>query len=319
MTNALTITDLSLQYAKAEAPSICDLSFTLGASEILSVVGKSGSGKSSLLRAISGLERPQKGSISLGDRILSDASHFIRPDQRHIGLVSQNGDLFPHLTVARNIAYGLKSWSRAEKKSRIEELLAIIDLSGFEKRYPHELSGGEAQRIALARALAPRPSLILLDEPFSNLDRGLREKLRRLTVQFLHQEKTPALFVTHHPEDALAVGDRVAVMDHGKLIQLDSPERIWQEPTSSAVASLFGSINHLPETLPAESPDWIRAQDLTLCSPDQCCVQGTVTHVEYLGFHQYIFVTIDESSHVLRVEIRSTETVQLGSKVGISW
>lgn len=317
MDNALTVTDLTLQYHRANLPALVGVSFALTPSEILSIVGPSGSGKSTLLRSICGLEKPQKGTITLGENIVTDDKIFVRPDKRRMGLVSQTGDLFPHLTVARNIAFGLKKWSRTQKKERVAELLEAIDLPGLEKRYPHELSGGEAQRIALARAIAPKPSLLLMDEPFSNLDTGLRESLRRLTRKILKKENTTTIFITHHPDDALAFGDRVGVMDQGKLVQLGEPQEVWAGPQSPVAALLFGSVNHLHPHFP-DLPTFLRADEITLSKdPAQGFASGKITAIEQLGSHQRCFISIDEHPLELTVLIPNQSECSPNQTVGL--
>lgn len=213
----LKIKDLSLHYPNQEEPALHSFSLTIPAGEILSVVGPSGSGKSSLLRLLSGLARPTAGSIYLDSKCLSEPNNCLPPESRPIGLVSQAGDLFPHLNLAKNIAYGLHKWDKKERQQRVTELLTAIELSGYEKRFPAEISGGEAQRVALARALAPKPQVLLLDEPFSSLDRNLRGRLRTLTKALLKINKTTAIFVTHHDEDALRTGDRVVRLKEGRI------------------------------------------------------------------------------------------------------
>lgn len=217
MTPALQLLDVTLRYPRQQTPALDSITLQVAAGEILALVGPSGSGKSSLLRLLAGLERPTSGCIHLGANCIADPSTCLPPEKRAIGLVSQAGDLFPHLTVEKNIAYGLHRWSRAERKARVQELLSAIELPDFGKRYPTELSGGEAQRVALARALAPKPEVLLLDEPFSSLDPELRERVRELTTQVLRQSNTTTLFVTHHHEDAHQTGDRIAQLKEGQL------------------------------------------------------------------------------------------------------
>ena len=319
LANSLTVEKVSLTYPRSQFPSVSEISFTLAPSQILSIVGKSGSGKSSLLRAISGLERPQEGRITLGETLLSGPGKFLRPDQRKIGLVSQSGDLFPHLTIAQNVTYGLKKWRRSDKKKRCLNLLEAVGLAGLEKRYPHQLSGGEAQRVALIRALAPRPALLLMDEPFSNLDTMLREHLRRITVEVLRKEQTTVLFVTHHPYDALAVGDQVAVMHHAKIIQYASARTIWENPASAEVAALFGSINEIQNS-EGESgpPDWLRSDQITLGSESpECLAKGKITAIEFLGSFQQIFVQPDDQSQEIKIKVPASQSYDLGERVGV--
>ena len=219
MGKSIQITQLSLQYHRKESPVLSNLDFEIEAGEIVSLVGPSGCGKSSLLRLIAGLEHPTSGAIHMNGSCLSCMEHCLPPEKRGIGLVTQSGDLFPHLTIAKNIAYGLNRKKPSERNQRVTELLQAIELPNIAKRYPAELSGGEAQRVALARALAPWPGVLLLDEPFSSLDRKLRERLRQLTASILREAGTTAIFVTHHEEDAISTGDRVVRLEDGKIAQ----------------------------------------------------------------------------------------------------
>ncbi len=217
MLTALQILNLSLRYRAQQKPALDSVSLDVFEGEILALVGPSGSGKSSLLRLVAGLERPTSGCIHLGKDCIADPAKCLPPEKRPIGLVSQSGDLFPHLTVAKNIAYGLHCWSKKDRKLRVAELLETVELPHLGERYPNELSGGEAQRVALARALAPSPKVLLLDEPFSSLDPSLRERLRSLTAKLLKENQTTALFVTHHHEDAVKTGDRLVSLTNGRL------------------------------------------------------------------------------------------------------
>jgi iron(III) transport system ATP-binding protein len=217
MGQSLQLSGLSLRYHRQSPLVLQPLDLQIAAGEILALVGPSGSGKSSLLRLIAGLERPTEGCIHVEGNCISNSKKCLPPERRNVGLVSQAGDLFPHLNVAKNIAYGLHRWKRRARKERVENLLAAIEMPKMAKRYPSELSGGEAQRVALARALAPRPGVLLLDEPFSSLDTGLRERLRVLTTQMLRKNETTAIFVTHHEEDASTTGDRLIRLEEGRI------------------------------------------------------------------------------------------------------
>lgn len=223
------------------------VSFDLGRHELLALVGPSGCGKSTLLRAIAGLEPIDDGTIVANDVTVDAGNHHVPPEKRSIGLVFQEHALFPHLTVADNVSFGLgRSVGRSEARSRVGEMLGLVDLAGHENRYPHELSGGERQRVALARALAPRPALLLLDEPFASLDPNLRSQLRSQVVTALRATGTPAIFVTHDQTEALAIGDRVAVMRHGHIEHLDSPVAVFHEPANRFVAAFMGEASFLP-------------------------------------------------------------------------
>lgn len=206
------IQDISKTYqGRYHALKKCSLQ--IGAGKLCAVVGHSGSGKTTLLRLIAGLERPDNGSIFIGSEEMNSATTFVDPAKRGVGMVFQNYALFPHLTVAKNIAYGLKQ----PAQSKVDELLKLVGLSGYQKKYPHELSGGEQQRVALARTLAPNPRLLLLDEPFSNLDADLKSGIRKEVRRIIKEMKLTAMFITHDLVDALDIADEIILLDRGSL------------------------------------------------------------------------------------------------------
>ena len=223
-------------------PIVDDVTLEVREHELLALVGPSGCGKSTLLRLIAGLERPTSGTISLGGLDVTD----VAPERRRIGLVFQEHALFPHMTVGRNIAFGLRRFDRRRRAERIDEMLELVRLPGASQRYPHELSGGEQQRVALARALAPEPAAVLLDEPFANLDASLRDELRTDVIAALRERGAAALLVTHDRDEALALGDRVAIMRDGAIVQVDRPEVVWTEPADEFVAGFLGPVTLLP-------------------------------------------------------------------------
>lgn len=211
--------------------------------EIISILGRSGSGKSTLLNLIAGFERSEEGTISLENRLISGEGAFIDPSKRSIGFVFQNYALFPHLSVADNIAFGITHLSKNERKYKVEKLLSLIGLEGYGSKYPDTLSGGEQQRVALARVLAIEPSVILLDEPFSNVDTVLKTTIRDQLLTILRASGATALFVTHDPHEAMAISDRIAYIDSGKIVQFDTPEVLYHSSVNENVAAFFGPIN----------------------------------------------------------------------------
>ena len=210
---------------------------------ICALLGPSGCGKTTTLRLIAGLERPDKGEVTVAGRTLSSSSEFVPPDKRRIGMVFQDYALFPHMDVATNVAYGL---GRRPDPEPVDHALALVGLADAAHRSVHELSGGQQQRVALARALAPTPDLVLLDEPFSNLDAGLRDRLRQEVQAILLEAGVTALFVTHDQEEALSLAERVAVMREGRIEQVGSPEEIYARPASRWMAEFIGEIEVLP-------------------------------------------------------------------------
>lgn len=203
------IKDLCFKYDNAKENTIDNLSLEIYKGEIVSILGPSGCGKSTVLRLIAGLEEGTSGEIVIRDKVVVDKDTFVEPENREVGMVFQDYALFPHLNVVENIKFGLHKFSKEEKNKRVEEVLQLVNLKGFEKRYPYELSGGQQQRVALARALAPNPSILLMDEPFSNLDSHLREKIRGELKDIIKASKATCIFVTHDIEDVNAISDRV--------------------------------------------------------------------------------------------------------------
>ncbi|MCX7572379.1 ABC transporter ATP-binding protein [Tumebacillus sp. DT12] len=205
--NLVQVAHLTFGYHRARH-TLDDVSFTVDQNEIVGILGPSGSGKSTLLRLLAGLETPTGGTITIAGRTVVDDSTFIQPEHRGVGMVFQDYALFPHLTVAQNVQFGLHALSKPARQARMKEVLALVHLEGFESRYPHELSGGQQQRVALARALAPRPAILLMDEPFSNLDADLRAAIRSELRDILKAADITCLFVTHDQQDVDAICDR---------------------------------------------------------------------------------------------------------------
>ncbi|WP_409346243.1 ABC transporter ATP-binding protein [Paenibacillus sp. MBLB4367] len=212
----VAVEKVTFRFDKRQPAVIEELSFTMAKGEIVGILGASGSGKSTLLRLIAGLEAPERGSISIDGRPIVDERSFMEPDKRGVGMVFQDYALFPHLTVADNITFGLHKLKRAARRSRMEEMLGLVQMKDYARRYPHELSGGQQQRIALARALAPQPSVLLMDEPFSSLDAHLKAAIRSELRQILQKAKTTCLFVSHDQADIDAICDRILHVQEGR-------------------------------------------------------------------------------------------------------
>ena len=232
----------------AGGPAVERLTLGVARGEILGLVGPSGCGKTTTLRLIAGFETPDEGEVRIGGRTVAGPAGrtFVPPEERGVGIVFQDYALFPHLTVADNVAFGLAA---GERRRRTREVLDLVGLAAFGARYPHELSGGQQQRVALARALAPAPALILLDEPFSNVDAELRAQLREQVREVLSTTGTTAVFVTHDHEEAFTLADRVGVLNAGRLEQLDAPEVVYHEPATPFVAEFVGDADFLVGTV----------------------------------------------------------------------
>ena len=247
MTALLDIKNIECHYQGQTV--IRELSFHINSGDIACLLGPSGCGKTTALRAIAGFEPIHSGGILLRNQPVSTPQQMLAPERRKLGMVFQDYALFPHLSVYNNITFGLRQMGKSEKQQRADELLALVNLEGFGKRYPHELSGGQQQRIALARAIANKPDLLLLDEPFSNLDIDLREKLAHKVRNILKSQKITALLVTHDQQEAFALGDMVGVMNEGRILQWDTPFNLYHEPTNHFVANFIGQGVFLKGTL----------------------------------------------------------------------
>ncbi len=239
---ALRCSGVSKRYGTVQA--VVGLELTADAGRILALLGPSGCGKTTTLRLIAGFEQPDEGEISIGGHVVSSLVGTIPPEKRRIGMVFQEGALFPHLTVEQNVGYGLRK--QQDRATRIAEALELVGLSEMRQRLPHELSGGQQQRVALGRALAPRPDILLLDEPFSNLDAKLAEQLRSDVATILRASGVTAVFVTHDQEAALHVGDEVALMNEGQVEQTGSPARVFHSPETKYAAEFLGTVDFLP-------------------------------------------------------------------------
>ena len=272
----LSITQLSVRYPDQTTAAVDGVSLGLRAGDIGVLIGPSGCGKTTLLRAVAGLVRVSGGSIALGSECVSDARHHLPAEQRRIGMVFQDYALFPHLDVGRNVAFGIAKLPRGERDQRVAEVLKLVGLDGLQTRYPHELSGGQQQRVALARALAPKPRLLLLDEPFSNLDVDLRERLAHEVRAILKAAGATALFVTHDQLEAFAIGDQIGVMHEGHLHQWDEAYALYHRPATRFVAEFIGHGVFAPAQIHQSSDGEVTVQTPlgALQDMDECPLPG---------------------------------------------
>lgn len=304
---------------------------TVPAGSLVALLGPSGCGKTTLLRTIAGLERPDEGRIEVGHRSVTAIGNgggdvFIKPEKRRIGMVFQDWALFPHLSVGDNIGFGL---TRTERSSgRIERILALVDLPHVRDRMPGTLSGGQQQRVALARALANRPSVILLDEPFSNLDASLRVQIRAEVQRLLRDLGVTALFVTHDQEEAFSIGESVAVMFDGVVEQQASADQLYTAPSSRRVAEFIGDANFLPGGASGRVADtalgkiplhtehqgtvevMIRPEDVLVVAGDAAVIES----IEFYG-HDSVYLVVDERGHRFRCRILATPEFRAGDRV----
>ncbi len=246
--SVLELRHVSCSY-EAGRPAVQEISFAAREGEILSLLGPSGCGKTTILRAIAGFEPVRSGQLFLSGQLVSSPDVMIPTENRRVGMVFQEYALFPHLRVQDNIAFGLRHLDRSERAARVQEMLRLTGLEGFERRYPHELSGGQQQRVALARALVQDPVVLLLDEPFSNLDPDMAGRMRQELHDLLRRTKTTTVLVTHDHDEAFAMADRIAVLNQGRLEQFDTPEMMYHMPATPFVADFVGQADFIPGTI----------------------------------------------------------------------
>jgi iron(III) transport system ATP-binding protein len=309
------------------------VSLTVGAGEVLCLLGPSGCGKSTLLRVIAGVDEPDAGEIAIGGAVVASPKRFLPPERRGVGLMFQDYTLFPHLTVIENVAYGLTRLGRAVARREAQSALDRIGLGNRGQCYPHMLSGGQQQRVALARALAPRPAVLLMDEPFSGLDAQLREEIREDTIAILREARATAIIVTHDPEEAMHLGDRIAVMSQGRLLQAGTAEELYTAPRALFVAQTLSEVSVFPckvrsgraATALGVFPAFgVRDGAATLCVKQSAVViepatreglPGRVLDMRFLGSHVLYHVAVAGLDAPLKVKICGAAAVKPGDDV----
>jgi iron(III) transport system ATP-binding protein len=315
-----------------------DVSLTVKAGQVIGLLGPSGCGKTTTLRIIAGIEQQDGGEVYVDGQLISDAQRAIPPEKRGIGLMFQDYALFPHLSVAENIAFGLKG-SHASRADRVAELLARVNMSHYRDAMPHALSGGEQQRIALARALAPRPRIMLMDEPFSGLDNRLRDEIRDQTLAVLKSEETAVLLVTHEPEEAMRMADDIVLMRSGRMIQTGTPWQLYHAPVDLRAAAFFSDVNVIPARVQnewaatpfgtlaaaghadgAEVRIAIRPQYLQVAlePPDQDAAQCTVIRARFMGQASLLEVQMAQDGVALTVLVPNVCMPQPGSTLWLT-
>ncbi len=328
----LHVSHLTRRFGGREVVS--DVSLSVAPGQVTCLLGPSGCGKSTTLRCIAGVDRQDAGSVIVDGKVLSDARAHLPPEARSIGLIFQDFALFPHLSVADNIAFGLVG-QKADKICRVNGLLERVRLADFANAYPHELSGGEQQRVALARAIAPRPRVMLMDEPFSGLDNRLRDGIRDETLDILRDEETAILLVTHEPNEAMLMADEIALMRDGRIVQMGAPYNVYNAPVDKQAAAFFSDINvirgvvqgALTDTpfgvfLAPGVPDGtevdivIRPQHLRIdfdregrgpdpTPEDGVPARGTVVRSRYIGRESLVEFRMDHDGSILRATVPS--------------
>jgi iron(III) transport system ATP-binding protein len=338
----LSVAGLHKSYPGTPVLRGIDLQVKSGA--LTAILGASGSGKTTLLRVITGFEPADRGSVTMDDLLMDDGRHRVKPERRRIGLVPQDGALFPHLTVRGNVAFPLPR--RDRHGPRPDEVLELVGLTGLGARYPHQLSGGQQQRVALARALASQPSLILLDEPFSSLDAGLRATVRTDVLAVLRATGTTTVLVTHDQDEALSAADHVAVLRNGQIIQADTPRHLYQCPADPQTATFVGTANLLTGTwdgarvitalgrhgihsgqqapTPGRVTVLIRPEQISLTPPGSDTIPGRVTATHYYGHDALVavrpdaFGDPDSGAGELRVRVSRSDPPEPGEFVSLA-
>ncbi len=337
--NDLRIAQLAKSYGP-EAPVLQALDLSVPAGSLAAVLGPSGCGKTTLLRIVAGFLRADAGTVTVGGRTLTGPGVRLPPERRRVGIVPQEGALFPHLSVARNVAFGLTGPDRGERRRRTEDMLDLVGLAGYGDRMPHELSGGQQQRIALARALAPSPALVLLDEPFNALDSALRTGVRADVRAALRATGATALLVTHDQQEALSTADLVAVVRQGRIVQCDTPQELYRRPADPWVAGFVGDAVLLQGTVGSSgstaitplgtvalaSPPNGRRSGTVVLRPEQLlltdantagAVRGTVTDVCFYGHDAKVTVAVQGLDSTVDVRVAGPLSVGPGQETGI--
>ncbi len=329
-------------------PAVDDVSLEVGPGEIVCLLGPSGCGKTTTLRVAAGLEKQKAGRVLIDGQVVSEKGRHLPPEQRAVGLMFQDFALFPHLTVAENVAFGLRRTTPPGRRAAlVREYLARVDLAGYEHKFPHQLSGGEQQRVALARALAPRPRVMLMDEPFSGLDNRLRDEVREHTLSVLKAEGAGVLMVTHEPDEAMRMADRIALMRRGRIVQVGAPYHVYNYPVDREAAAFFSDLNVIHGVVRDRQTDTpfglfltpklvddadveivIRPQHL-LVEPDRgeapestpehgVAASGRVVRARFIGSSSLIEVAMDHDGSVLRANVPYAWLPEPGTRLWLS-
>jgi iron(III) transport system ATP-binding protein len=335
-TIAARLTFDSVSHDYSGVPSVREVSLDVAPGEIVCLLGRSGCGKTTLLRLAAGLERPSSGSVMIDGREVSGPSAFVAPEKRGVGLMFQDYALFPHLTILANVMFGLRDLPRKAAEVEARRVLGRVGLDTLVNSYPHMLSGGEQQRVALARAIVPRPAVLLMDEPFSGLDRSLREDVREETLAILRETRATSIIVTHDPEEAMRLGDRIGLMREGRILQIGTADELYRRPVDLVAARFFSDINEfegMPEAGAISTPlgrfpvngkgpqglsvVGLRPADIAVGSPETG-VRGMVVARHFLGEVEHLDVAVEGVETPVRVRLRGGERFLVGEEVGVS-
>ncbi len=334
----LTIENLTRTYG--EATALNGVSLDVSPGEIVCLLGPSGCGKTTLLRVVSGIERPSTGRVLINDREVAGPTRYVPPEDRSIGLMFQDFALFPHLNILDNVAFGLRSLAPDVRERSARAILDRVGLADFAEAYPSTLSGGQQQRVALARAIVPRPAVMLMDEPFSGLDIQLRDTMQEEALALLRETRATSLIVTHNPEEAMRLGDRIVVLKSGRIVQQGSTETLYRNPASLFVARLFSEINEIPVRVqdgrvvtaagtfaaPGLSDGTAavlclreRAIEITPAGANGCDkLNGRVTDIKFLGDMTRIDLAVEGFDQILKARVGGADGLRKGSEVKVS-
>ncbi|HEX3005882.1 MAG TPA: ABC transporter ATP-binding protein [Angustibacter sp.] len=333
----MSVTVHGLQKSFDDLPVLVGVDLEVAQASTTAVLGPSGCGKTTLLRLVAGFLRPDAGMIRLGGELVADPTTSVPTERRRVGYVAQEGALFPHLDVTRNITFGLDRRGRRSGR-RVEELLELVGLpAGVARRYPHELSGGQQQRVAVARALAPEPRVVLLDEPFSSLDAGLREETGRAVIQALQASGATAILVTHDQDEALSLADQVAVMRAGRVAQVGTPREVYEAPVDRGVAEFVGAAVVLPAEVAGATASsalgdlpltgdlrdggglvLVRPEQIELASVESAGLRARVVEVGYHGHDASVRLRLEPADVEVLARLAGSAAPSVGELVGVT-
>jgi iron(III) transport system ATP-binding protein len=334
-TFAASLTFEHVERRYGDVMALKGVSFAIEPGEVVCLLGPSGCGKTTLLRVAAGIEKPSGGRVLINDQEVAGPSRFVPPESRSVGLMFQDFALFPHLTILDNVAFGLKALPRADREREARAMLTRVGLERYAGEHPHVLSGGQQQRVALARAMVPRPAVVLMDEPFSGLDVQLRDSMQEETLALLRETRATSMIVTHHPEEAMRLGDRIAVMRDGRMIQAGRAEDLYGHPAELFVARLFSEINEITYAARGQeivtpigripAPGVRDGQSAVMCIRERGIsvvpagqgLAGRVLHAKFLGDIALLEIGVQGFETPLRVRTPQSALRPKGSEVGI--
>ncbi|GGB54268.1 iron ABC transporter ATP-binding protein [Roseibium aquae] len=337
-TIAAGLTYEAVTHHYGDVPSVRDLSLEIAPGEVLCLLGHSGCGKTTLMRVAAGIERQTSGRVLINGREVAGPNVFLPPERRGVGLMFQDYALFPHMTIGENVMFGLTNMPKQDREKIARAALSRVGLADYASDYPHALSGGEQQRVALARAMAPRPGILLMDEPFSGLDRRLRDRVREETLTILRETRATCIIVTHDPEEAMRLGDKIALMRGGRLVQHGTAGELYNTPVDAFVARFFSEVN-LIEGVAADATRvdtalgpvvgagfapglkvdvCIRPQGILLDTPENGPVQARIMAKRFVGEVDLVTLIVDGLDEPLHARLRAGSPWRVGNDVSVS-